>query len=192
MQNPKKLEELYTAAIKVFGKFGYKKATVEDIAAEMGWTKGAIYSYVKSKKDLYDKAVKSRMRKWLKKAMEALEEQGDIKEKFGELCRKSFLYLSQDVELKQLLINDPKIFPLTLNEEMSADKMKGNILYHFKMFFEEGIRQDCFKEYDTTILTNLLYSMYKMIILETCALEEQEAYKTLDLAIELVAKGLYK
>ena len=122
MQNPKKLEELYTAAIKVFGKFGYKKATVEDIAAEMGWTKGAIYSYVKSKKDLYDKDVKSRMRKWLKKAMESLEEQGDIKEKFGELCRKSFLYLSQDVELKQLLINDPKIFPLTLNEEMSATK----------------------------------------------------------------------
>lgn len=48
-----KQEHIINAAIKVFGRQGYKKASVADIAQEAGITKGMITYYFGSKRTLY-------------------------------------------------------------------------------------------------------------------------------------------
>ncbi len=40
-------------ASKVFGEYGYNKATVDKIAKESGYSKGSIYNYFKSKRELF-------------------------------------------------------------------------------------------------------------------------------------------
>lgn len=46
-------ERLLDAAIDVFARHGYAGATLDDIAAEAGLTKGAVYSNFESKEDLF-------------------------------------------------------------------------------------------------------------------------------------------
>lgn len=46
-------EELVAAAAKVFARRGYHKATVEEIAAEAGFSTGAVYSNFDGKEELF-------------------------------------------------------------------------------------------------------------------------------------------
>jgi AcrR family transcriptional regulator len=46
-------EELVAAAAKVFARRGYHKATVEEIAAEAGFSTGAVYSNFEGKEELF-------------------------------------------------------------------------------------------------------------------------------------------
>jgi AcrR family transcriptional regulator len=45
-------EELLTAALRVFTRRGYHEATVDEIAAEAGYSKGALYWHFSAKEDL--------------------------------------------------------------------------------------------------------------------------------------------
>jgi AcrR family transcriptional regulator len=50
-------EEVLNAALRVFAAKGYRAATIEDIATELGFTPAAIYYYVKGKKALLNQIV---------------------------------------------------------------------------------------------------------------------------------------
>ena len=45
--------QILEAAFKVFVEKGYSKATMDDIVDSSGLSKGALYHYYKSKKDLF-------------------------------------------------------------------------------------------------------------------------------------------
>src|SRR3954452_13108626 len=45
-------EELLTAALRVFARRGYREAGVDEIAAEAGYSKGALYWHFSGKEDL--------------------------------------------------------------------------------------------------------------------------------------------
>lgn len=55
---PDKRELIIDAAARVFDRYGYDKASVSDIAAELGMGKGTIYYYIDSKEDLYLEVMK--------------------------------------------------------------------------------------------------------------------------------------
>jgi AcrR family transcriptional regulator len=57
-------EQLIDAAARVVGRKGYYAATVDDIAAEAGFTKGAFYSNFESKDDVLLALVADRSRNW--------------------------------------------------------------------------------------------------------------------------------
>jgi AcrR family transcriptional regulator len=53
-------DHLLEAAAQVFGERGYHSASLDDIAAAAGFTKGAVYSNFKSKEDLFLALLESR------------------------------------------------------------------------------------------------------------------------------------
>ena len=46
-------EQIYQAALACFGRKGYHQTTMDDIVAESGLSKGALYWYFKGKKELF-------------------------------------------------------------------------------------------------------------------------------------------
>jgi AcrR family transcriptional regulator len=54
---------------------GSKKATLDDIAAELGMTKGNLYRYAENKKDLYRNTVRHAMLRWQGRVREAIEQE---------------------------------------------------------------------------------------------------------------------
>ncbi|OGL38084.1 MAG: hypothetical protein A2042_07000 [Candidatus Schekmanbacteria bacterium GWA2_38_11] len=45
-------QEILSAAAKIFREKGYQRATIQDVAEEVGLLKGSIYYYIKSKQEL--------------------------------------------------------------------------------------------------------------------------------------------
>lgn len=54
-------EELITAALAVFGERGFRAASIEEVAAHAGVSKGTIYLYFASKDDLFRAVVERRI-----------------------------------------------------------------------------------------------------------------------------------
>lgn len=188
MVKQERLDELYNAALKVFSEFGYKKATVEDIATEMGLTKGAIYQYVESKKKLYYEAVRYALLNWQQTVYTAMKKEEDTKEKFYVLCRKSFAYIEKDKVLKQILINDPSIFPMSFKDDPYKD-INDKSMEYIKRTLERGIEEKVFKPVNVEVVTKVLYMMYKMLIIEAYV-KEQDFESVVEICIDMVTLGL--
>lgn len=46
-------QRIVDAAISVFGKYGYERASIQDVVRESGLSVGAVYTYFKGKEDLF-------------------------------------------------------------------------------------------------------------------------------------------
>lgn len=190
MDNQQKLKELFQASLKVFARYGYKKATLEDIAAELGMTKGALYLYVKNKRDLYERTVAEALTRWQERVGEAVQKEADPVNKFTVLAYSAFQYLTEDEELRNVLVHDPEIFPMFPREDpyFAINERSRNML---KAVLKEGIEKKAFREVELESMVWLLFSMYKMFIIETYIIRGKES--TLNLfnqALELVLQGL--
>ncbi|MCS7228640.1 MAG: TetR/AcrR family transcriptional regulator [Candidatus Kryptonium sp.] len=81
-------QEIIESALYLFGKKGYKDTTIEEIAEHAQFSKGAIYFYFSSKKQLFDEILKSLFDKVQSFADEARAHKGDAKEKLRTYALK--------------------------------------------------------------------------------------------------------
>jgi len=187
-----RLPGVLNAALKCFARYGYKKTTLEEIAEELGLTKGALYSYASGKEDLYQKAVASALTRWQTKVGEAVEEAGSPEDKFMALSFKAFKYLAADDDLRNILIHDPDIFPMFPKEDpfFEINENSRNIL---RSVLEEGINSNTFRPLDLDSATWLLFSIYKMFIIDTYVMSDREATEKLFKdAVDLLLHGLIR
>ncbi len=68
-----KRECILLSAAKAFARFGFKKASVEDIAREAGVAKGTVYLACDSKQDLFYQVLHRELREWLAQGARLIE-----------------------------------------------------------------------------------------------------------------------
>ncbi|PKL35825.1 MAG: hypothetical protein CVV44_20105 [Spirochaetae bacterium HGW-Spirochaetae-1] len=190
MNKKDKTERLLETSLKIFARFGYKKTTVEDIATELGMTKGNLYLYVRDKRDLYEKTVAHGLRRWQRNVITSIENIPDIVDQLITICRKSYEYLSLDEDMRNVVINDPAIFPLYPEEDhfyrINIESM--NIL---KGLLQKGIDAGRFRPVDVDHLTDFIYSVYIMFVHKTYVKMEGKTVEAMfDAALDVILKGL--
>ena len=190
MAREDKLPKIYEAALKVFAQYGYKRTRVEDVAAELGMTKGNLYLYVENKRDLYEKAVAYGLLRWQSMVSKSIADIDDTIEQFITMCRKSFTYLSRDVALRTILINDPTIFPLSRREDPFYEINHASMDL-IKSILVKGIHEGKFREVDVDHTCELLFSIYVMFIIKTYVKSEgKSTQKMFEQGIDIVLRGL--
>ncbi|HQG30378.1 MAG TPA: TetR/AcrR family transcriptional regulator [Deltaproteobacteria bacterium] len=190
MNREEKLAAIYEAALRVFARYGFRRTRVEDIADELGMTKGNLYLYVENKKDLYEKAVAHGLLRWQDMVGKSIEKIEDIEEQFLVMCRKSYTYLSRDVSLRTVLINDPSIFPLSSKEDPFYEINHASMRM-LRSVLEKGIAQGRFREVDVDHVTELLYSIYVMFIIKTYVKSEgKSTQKMFEQGLDIILQGL--
>jgi len=185
-------EKIYETALKVFAKYGFRRTRVKDITGELDMATGTLYLYVKNKKDLYEKTVSHGIKKWQEKVFEAIADIDDVREQFLAMCKRSYGYLAEDVNLRQVLINDPSIFPLSPRKVRfpEIDTASINLI---KEILQKGIKQQIFRNIDVDRTAEFFYSIYVMFIIKTYVKSEgQSAQKMFDEGLDLMLNGLIK
>ena len=80
VQNAERAEgrrrDILLAAARVFARDGYANATLDDVAAQMGVTKGVIYYYFRSKEDIFTEIRATAVREAIER-LEAIIARGD-------------------------------------------------------------------------------------------------------------------
>jgi len=161
-----KKEQIYKAALSVFGKYGYRKATLEDIASEFHMTQSGLYRYFQNKRDLYEKAVAYGLVQWQRKSARAIEDESDPLLQLQNYALTGAKYLSEDSDLRNVLINDPSIFPLNTKEDHFAPINSASMSI-LRDILKRGIKKKRFRSIDLDYATSFLYSVYVMFIIKS-------------------------
>jgi|WetSurMetagenome_2_1015567.scaffolds.fasta_scaffold338302_2 AcrR family transcriptional regulator len=192
MESDEKLHRIFDNALGVFAYYGYKKASMEEIASRMGMTKGNLYFYCRSKQDLYEKTVAHALLRWQARVREAVDAEQDIVCKFQVLASKSYEYLSEDNDLRALISKDPAIQSISPADERypSIGRVSFDLL---RNLIQQGVDQQKFRPIDVDPTAGFLYSVYSMFIIKTYIRSEgpsaQEMYRA---GIDLILEGLLK
>ncbi len=185
------IEIIYQAALPVFSRFGYQKTTMADIANRMNMTQGNLYVYVKNKKDLYRKTVSHALMKWQGKVLEAVEAEGDLKQKFVTMCEKAVQYLSLDTDLRDLLIHDPEIFPMFPAKD-PYEEINRNSVALIRSILQQGIAEKIFRPVDPDRVAEVIFMVYKMFIIRMyIKTEDVRIQKMFEDTVELITHGLF-
>ncbi|RPH47777.1 MAG: TetR/AcrR family transcriptional regulator [Desulfobacteraceae bacterium] len=190
MTKTEKQQEIFHAALKKFARYGFKKTTIEDVAAEVGMTKSNLYFYVVNKRDLYEQTVSNALRQWRDSVASAIEEKGGVVEKFSVMAEKSFEYLSHHKDLRSILIMDPGIFSLSPEEDRFSEINQGAMLL-IKKILMQGIREKIFYKIDVDRISELLFSIYIMFLIKTYIKSEgSSAFRMYEEGVALILRGL--
>jgi len=190
MKKKEKLELLYCKALEVFARYGYKKATLDDIAKEIGITKPGIYKYVKDKMDLYEKTLSYALLKWQEKVVNAVDHEDDIIQKFIVMSQKGYEYLMEDQLLTEVLKNDPTVFPFSTHV-VRFKEINNRSMNLIKYILKEGIKQKRFSKVDIQRTSILLYSIYRTFIVEAYIISDAKQIKKIYTdGIHLILNGL--
>ncbi len=184
--------QIYEIAMRQFANYGYKKATLEDIASELNMTGASLYSYAKSKQELYYNCVTYGLKKWQTSVVDALEGIEDPKEYFITLCNSSIAYLKKDDTFRTILKRDTSIFPLFPEFDPYENINKASF-FMLKDALDKGVEAGIFSDFDTLKCTEILFSVYKTLIIETYIKEEAtEVLDTFPALLDVLMNGILK
>ena len=192
MDTHEKLNRILEVSLKIFAHYGYKKASMEEIAERLGMTKGNLYFYCRNKLELYEKTVAHALLRWQTRVREAVERERDIEKKFVALGLKSYEYLSEDDDLRTVIMHDPAIQAITPSEDRfpSIGQASYSML---RSIIQQGVDEKKFRPVDIEHVTGFLYSIYCMFIIKTYVKSEgQSAQGMYQAGIDLLLRGLLR
>jgi AcrR family transcriptional regulator len=188
----KKIENdiILGAALRIFARFGYRKATLEDIAGELGMTAANIYAYAESKRELYEQTVAFALTRWQNRVKNAASEKKTAKEKLETLCDSALHYLSEDADFCSLLRSDPSIFPMFPTVD-PYEEINAVSVWLIAEILKLGIQTGEFRELDVDTVSELLFSLYKGFIIHAYVQGESEFIeRNLPQTLELILHGI--
>lgn len=192
MRKKEKLEAVYEAALRVFARHGFKKTTVEDIAGELGMTKGNLYLYAKDKRELYEKAVEYALLRWQKRVREAVARESDARAMFTTMCLKAVEYLAMDDDFRSVLVHDPEIFPMFPVRD-PYERINRNSMAMIRFILERGMADGVFRKVNPRTTPNAIFSIYKMFIIRMYIRPEgRQMRKIFDETLDLLTRGLFR
>jgi AcrR family transcriptional regulator len=128
-------ERLLAAAAKLFAERGYRAASVDDVAAEAGFSKGAVYWHFDSKEDLLHTLIDERVRKRTEVLLARLAEAPPEVDTGHEVGDRYMQMLTEDpdlvllaVEYWSLAVRNPKLRKRYAERERARRKALGTAL----------------------------------------------------------------
>ncbi len=192
-----KLIKLYKAALKVFAKYGYKKATVEIIARELGMTKGNIYLYVKDKRDLYEKTIIHAVTEFQETMRQSISHEENAIKQIIMLAEAGVKYITENSDFHSLIIDAPNIItePAAFGTRFFETRQSGIDIV--KTILEKGVEKQQFRDFDADYVAELLYHFYILFIVNTFVLTDivsdgRSAAKMYTEIVNLVLHGIVR
>ena len=173
---PKLDEELILkAALPFFAKYGYKKTTLEDVAQALDMSNTNLYSYFRSKRDLYQCCVDYAIDQWQEDVRQQTSEIEEPKAKLVMAWRSAVGYIVGNEQMMALLKNDPTIFPMFPNVDPIEEYNDWAVQY-VREILEEGIEKGVFRaNINIDIAATMLFGWYKYLIVSAVEMEELDS-----------------
>ena len=181
---------LFAAALAVFARYGFKKTTVQDIAERLDMSKGNLYRYASSKRDLYEKTVSWALVRWQDNVRRAIAGATEVEEQFLIMCRSAVAYLATDPDLRQVLAADPDIFPMFAGNDPYGNINRASVEM-IKVILKRGVQRGRFRPVDVDITAETMFGIYKMLIIRAYIRDEEQLLEQMfEQALDLMTHGL--
>ncbi len=186
------IEKIYETALVVFAEYGYSRSTMEDIAKRLNMTKGNIYRYAKSKRDLYEKTAEYALKRWQNRVRQEIGKLSDPKEMFYVMCFSAVEYLVKDSALRKLLANDPEIFPMFPESDPFAAINRDSVAL-IRSILELGVKQGAFRKIDVNRVSEAVFMIYKAFVVRLYIHDaDEKIFELFKDTVDIFANGLFR
>ncbi len=193
LHDPKELlrRKIVRAASEVFGRYGYRKTTVEDIARQLHLVKSSLYYYFSGKEDIFNAVVHCEAKK-VRRLLSAILEQND-----DPRTRLRKYILARMQALKEISERYPSIFDPSLvhydfiehirrKYDRSEQIIIGRIL-------KEGMNREVFYVQDPTLAATVICTAMKGLEIPLYwRKREEKRFHHVDNLLHLLFYGLVK
>ncbi|MFP4024387.1 MAG: TetR/AcrR family transcriptional regulator [Thiohalospira sp.] len=186
--------KIVNIASHVFSKFGFKKATIDDIAKASGMGKSSIYYYFKSKEEIFEAVVKKEAHQLsLEIDKKVVNTNDSPKNKLRKYVLIRMRFLKEMVNFYEALKND-YLANLAFTERVRTryDVEEQQIIQNI---LQEGLDQGVFKLKETRLTAITLATALKGLesaLLIKNEIEMQDLELHLDNMLEILFYGIVK
>src|SRR3990172_2755247 len=154
-----KEQQILSAAAKIFREKGYQRATVKDVADEVGLLKGSIYYYIKSKQELLYKIGITPLKATTEKLKEIVARDISPEEKL-KAAIKTRLRAFDEFYPEILVFLHEKFDELSEKERSFLKKGEKENDEPWRKILKEGMEKEAFrKDLDLKISTQAIIGM---------------------------------
>ena len=192
-------EQIKTAALRCFSKYGYNKTTMDDIANAIGMKKASLYYYYKNKENIICETIESEVHNFFKQANEKLLKVKTATNKLSTLVKFETEYFQEKVGTFDLSVNTIIETQPLLNEMLEKVRVKDIDLW--SGIIREGIEKGEFRKINAkkiadnirTVLDSIKFrEFHKVKVLTASEIDYEKIKKTGLEIIELIINGLKK
>ena len=154
-----KEQQILSAAAKIFREKGYQRATIKDVADEVGLLKGSIYYYIKSKQELLYKIGIAPLKATTEKLKEVVNRDISPEEKL-KLAIKTRLKAFDEFYPEILVFLHERFDELSEDERSFLKKGQKEDEEFWRKILTEGMERDVFrKDMDLKITAQAIIGM---------------------------------
>jgi AcrR family transcriptional regulator len=158
MERAKK-ECILEAAARAFTRFGFKKASIDEIARQAGVAKGTVYLACESKEDLFYQSLHRELRAWIADCSRLIDPRVPADELFELVLRSSLAFLLSRPLLLDLFMG--RYHPLLPEWSERLDELRTLGRASTIEILRLGIRQGRFRpDLDVEIVASLLQDLH--------------------------------
>ena len=156
----KQKEKIFKAAVTCFNEMGYYETTIDAIAARLNVSKGLIYYYFDSKKDLFLELFQYRVGRYFEQIKKYIrgEKQPDVRlkmfiNKSSEILAENEDFFKFCLEFLSLGVREPEI------RDVMTVFYKDSI-NTFQQLLEEGVKSGRFKDLGSEKVARTIYFLF--------------------------------
>ncbi len=135
--------DILNAALKVFGKNGFDRATIAEIAELAGIGKGTVYEYFKSKKELFEDMIRHSVETYNKKLQNAVTKGNSVQEKLINFSIAHSEFMEEHIDILRML-PQPHMMSEEMKQHMVQEKYK--VFKLIESLIQEGIESALFRK----------------------------------------------
>lgn len=158
-RNQEKKVRVFNEAKKLFGRFGFRKTTVNEIAAGAGISKRTVYKMFRSKEIILAELVMFEALSFRRFSLHKLKHLDDPLEKFRTLCDLTGDYFEKNSFLGRVMADDAGLFAPFLGDEIHL--VEDGIQEIVTNLLEEGMRKGIFRTMDTTATAQCILALFR-------------------------------
>ncbi len=190
MERDKK-ECILKAAVRAFERFGFKKASVDEIARDAGVAKGTVYLAAESKEDLFYQVLHREVRTWVAELSTLIDPRKQADQLLVEVALASLKRVQARPLVRDLLLGVVRNQLPGWAERL--EELRGLGRTNVEEILRLGIRQGLFKEgLDVPEVATVLQDLQVVGVLRTVepGLDPARLRKLTTVALDLVLNGL--
>jgi AcrR family transcriptional regulator len=147
------------AAQELFGRYGFKKTTVDEIAEAAGMSKRTVYEVLKSKENILAELVMSEALSFRRFLLGEIKPLTNPTEKFKLFCNLCTRYFDENPFLGQVLFDPEGLYIPFLGDEIQT--IEQGMQDIIAGLLREGVRKGVFREMDIRGNTQAVFVLFR-------------------------------
>jgi len=180
------------AALKLFTKNGFENTSIDDLASAAGIGKGTVYSYFRSKSEIFLAFCEEQLVYVDRELAEKSAPGAPLLQQLLTLFMGEFRFISDNREFGRILMRET-IFPKELTVDRSGDLHDKYIELLVPLFKQAQQRGELRRDLELILVVGHFYGLYTMTVSGWYMgrlLTDEDVYMTLEILFEQALHGL--